>query len=70
MKAAVSRTVNDVFNCFLASLFPKGTRVTTLEFEIIHLAANRAEHMKASASFLMEPIQSSLTCVEADKRMV
>lgn len=68
MKVAVSRIVN-VLNCFLASLFPKGTRVTTLESEAVHLAANRAEHTKSPISFLMEPVQPFLSCVEVDKSM-
>lgn len=68
MKAAVSRTVN-VLNNFLAPLFPKGTGVTTLEFETVHLSANRTEHTQAPASFPMKPIQLSLSCVEGDKRM-
>lgn len=68
MKAAVSRTVN-VLNFFLALLFPKGTRVTTLEFETVHLSANRAEHTQYPESFPMEPIQLSLSYVEGDKCM-
>ena len=69
MKAAVSRIVN-VLNFFSAPLFPKGIRVTTLEFETVHLSANRAEHTQAPASFPMEPIQLFFSCVEGAQTYV
>lgn len=68
MKAAGSRTFN-VLNFFSAPLYPKGTEVTTLEFETVHLSANRAEHTQAPASFPVERVQLSLSCVEEDKHL-
>lgn len=68
MKAAVSRTVN-VLNFSSAPLPPKGTGVTTLQSETVHLPANQAEHTQAPARFPMELLQLSLSCAEEEKRM-